>query len=546
VSNKRVRWATTILTYFATAKMRRFTHALQHPEIAQQKILQKIIRNLKKSAYGKTYPLPDDAAYTAYQSYVPIVTYEALIPWIEKQKKGLPTILTTKPVVFFEITSGSSGSAKYIPYTKTLLRAFNHLFSLWAYDIIAHGPSLTSGKIFMSISPPLTHKKTTAGNIPIGLHNDSHYLRILWRSLMKPFLVSPPKYEAKSIETYRYLLAATLVAEENLEIISIWNPTYLLIILDTITTHREELCRDLSRGYIIDGNAKIIFPKLSPQRKALLAQDTISWPQLWPTLKFISCWTEGSARTASKKLARLFPTVFIQGKGLLATEAPITLPLMHASGCVPMLSDVFFEFLDATNNVFLLHELNLGESYEIIISQQGGLYRYRLGDRVKVVGKHYNTPCFEFLGRVGNTCDLVGEKLHEQFVRATLSTYIEDQTIFFMLLPHIDENGLGSYVLLSEPCDTLQSDSLDTALFESYHYHNARVLGQLAEPKIIIIENLAQHVQEFFIAKDMRWGNIKDRILISDIALAKELIAYIANLNHCHSAALSNEMTIKH
>jgi hypothetical protein len=53
-------------------------------------------------------------------------------------------------------------------------------------------------------------------------------------------------------------------------------------------------------------------------------------------------------------------------------------------------------------------------------------------------------------------------------------------------------------------------------------------------------------VQEFFIAKDMRWGNIKDRILISDIALAKELIAYIANLNHCHSAALSNEMTIKH
>lgn len=36
-----------------------------------------------------------------------------------------------------------------------------------------------------------------------------------------------------------------------------------------------------------------------------------------------------------------FPNVFVQGKGLLATEAPMTIPLIEANGYVPVLDEVF-------------------------------------------------------------------------------------------------------------------------------------------------------------------------------------------------------------
>jgi hypothetical protein len=527
VSNWRVKLATTVIKYLAATKARSFTQALQNPELAQQRILKRITQNLRQSSYGKALKLTQPMQYGDFKKHVPIVNYEALSPWIEQQKQGVSGVLTPTPVIFFEKTSGSSGVAKYIPYTKTLFNSFNNLFSLWAHDVVSNGPRLESGKIFMSVSPAHFHEKMTAAGIPIGLHNDSHYLQKLWQTIIKPFLVSPPKYEAKSIAAYRYLLAATLVAEDNLEIISIWNPTYLLVLLDTIAEHREKLCGDLSRGYLIEGNTKIIFPILSEVRRKILSQSAISWKTLWPRLKLISCWTEGNARITSKKLSALFPAVLMQGKGLLATEAPITIPLIQASACVPLLSDVFFEFEDAQRQVFLLHELKMDKTYEIIISQQGGLYRYRLGDRVKVVGNHFNTPCFEFIGRTADICDLVGEKLNEKFVRDTLTALMDDQAVFAMLLPTIDENNLARYVLLTEPYRMLTDESLDHALSESYHYQNARLLGQLLHARVIPILNLSQRVQNFFITKGMRWGNIKDAVLISDVGLANELLTLI-------------------
>src|SRR5262249_7148496 len=123
-----------------------------------------------------------------------------------------------------------------------------------------------------------------------------------------------------------------------------------------------------------------------------------------------------------------------QGKGLLATEAPLTLPLIEAKGYVPMLTEVFFEFFDASGNVRLLHELEPGREYEVIVTQQGGLYRYRIGDRVCATHLYKETMCMEFTGRSNRVCDLVGEKLNENFVRDCLAK-VSSTTSFQMLLP---------------------------------------------------------------------------------------------------------------
>ena len=73
-----------------------------------------------------------------------------------------------------------------------------------------------------------------------------------------------------------------------------------------------------------------------------------------------------------------FPGVYIQGKGLLATEAPMTIPWFQVVGGVPLVEDVYFEFETDSGELLELHELALDHSYEVIISQAAGLCRYRM------------------------------------------------------------------------------------------------------------------------------------------------------------------------
>ena len=64
----------------------------------------------------------------------------------------------------------------------------------------------------------------------------------------------------------------------------------------------------------------------------------------------------------------------------------MTIPWFQVLGGVPLVEDVYFEFETASGELLELHELELGHSYEIIISQAAGLCRYRMRDIVRVVG----------------------------------------------------------------------------------------------------------------------------------------------------------------
>lgn len=46
-----------------------------------------------------------------------------------------------------------------------------------------------------------------------------------------------------------------------------------------------------------------------------------------------------------------------------------------------------------------LHELEVGKIYEIVVTQACGLYRYRMGDVVQVVGYFGECPRVKFLYR---------------------------------------------------------------------------------------------------------------------------------------------------
>ena len=68
---------------------------------------------------------------------------------------------------------------------------------------------------------------------------------------------------------------------------------------------------------------------------------------------------------------------------------------------------MFFEFIPIHENnieeeeediskVLFIDQLEIDKSYEIVITNFSGLYRYRMGDVIKIVGYHNASPIIEF------------------------------------------------------------------------------------------------------------------------------------------------------
>jgi hypothetical protein len=151
----------------------------------------------------------------------------------------------------------------------------------------------------------------------------------------------------------------------------------------------------------------------------------------------------------------------------------------------------FFEFLEE-GRARLAHELEEGGLYSVVVTTGGGLYRYRLEDRVQVDGFVGRTPSLRFLGKEGHVSDLVGEKLREDFVAGALARTFEAFSVqprFALLAPRTDAER-PRYALYLE-CDAPLPDGmplrLERQLEEQGDYRYAVALGQLAPVEVVSI-----------------------------------------------------------
>lgn len=512
-----------------TPVIRRFHDALDHPQGAQQAVQKELCDRLIASEYGKTHRI----RHLEDWERLPIVDYEDVQPWISRQlAHPSDAILTPEPILFSEKTSGSRGAAKHIPYTRSLRQSFSHLFCIWAQDLIQHGPGFSTGKVYVCVSPKLAEAQPSISPSPeiaSSLQDDSDYLDQWLQWVLRPFLVTVPHIgRIRSAEEFKDALCLTLLAEERLEIISVWSPSFLMVQLAHIEQHRERFL-------------DVLGDRLPPHRrdalKTALATSPIPWTTVWPHLKLISCWDSAAAADQADSVRSPFPGVYVQGKGLLATEAPMTVPLIQAQqseaqqkiqqselqkgndqGHVPLLDEVFFEFEDMTSGgdgtIRRLHDLEIGTEYGVIISQKGGLYRYRMGDRIRVTHRYRNTPCLAFVGRSQSVSDLVGEKLNSDFVADVLGDVSLANASFKSLVPVM--HPYPHYLLLLDwaaDSEEAIAHQIETLLCRAHHYHHARLLGQLGPAQVAIAPNMAERITHYHLRHSKSWGDVKYPVL---------------------------------
>ncbi len=507
---------------------RAFDRSAERPAAAQERVRRRIVTAMADTAYGRVHGIQRHMPYAAFADRVPVVDYESLAPWVEQQMATHGPVLAPDPLILFEQTSGSSGRRKFIPYTRSLLRTFNRSFLLWAADLLLDGPRFATGRTFFSISPAFREATTSGSGVPIGLADDTQYFTpIVRRAVLRRLVVPPAPSLRLGLEDYRLVLACTLLSSVDLEILSIWSPTYLLAVMDVVTRRREEIAAALTRGRVTVSGCTIEVTR-RPAIRALLQARDLDWTSIWPHLALVSCWTDGASAPYAARLTSRLPGTLLQGKGLLATEAPITMPLIRAEAPVPLVRDVFLEFQRQDGRVVRLHELERGEEAGVIVSQSGGLVRYRMGDRVRVLGRYRETPCLRFLGREGVVSDLVGEKLTEAFVREVLHRVL-DRDACAILVPLAD-GAPPAYVCVTErlPADPRGvAEHVERGLCRAFQYHQARLLGQLGAVRLVAISDLGSRLEHLWIHRGLTWGDVKQVALLSR-ATSEELSALLS------------------
>jgi hypothetical protein len=400
-----------------------------------------------------------------------------------------------------EPTSGSTSATKLIPYTRTLQAEFGRGIETWIADLFLHQPGLLRGTAFWSVSPIGAQPTRTPGNIPIGFQDDTAYLGAFRARLVQSVLAVPPTVRhAADLDTFHLRTLQHLLAAPDLRIISVWNPTFFTLILDQFPNLADRLLPTLTKA------------RANDVKEALASENP--YPRLWPHLGLLSCWADANAALPAAHLAARFPQAHLQPKGLLATEAFITLPLHATASPALSIRSHFFEFLPLTSEVPLLaHQLTAGHRYTVLVTTGGGLYRYPLGDLVEVTGHLRTCPLLRFLGREGLVSDWFGEKLTEGHAAEALSQTFSE----LRLRPHfamlaLDPHSHPAYTLYldtSDPVPASVASRLDAHLSHNFHYAYARRLGQLAELRVLRVPNAAALYFGYLQQQGNKPGNIK-------------------------------------
>ena len=482
---------------------RAFRAALSRPAETQAALLRALLARHADSAYGRRWGFARLRTPREYQDAVPIVGWDDVAPWVERIKHGARDVLTTEPVLSFETTGGSGGGAKYVPYTAGLLAEFQRALAPWMVDLYGHRPALRRGRAYWSVSPLARAPEVTPGGIPVGFDDDTRYFGRLERWVVQRLLATPTELgRVDDVTTCRYITLRWLLAADDLALISVWNPSFLTLLLEPLERWGPALVEDVARGTLTPPVAlpAALAARLerrlrpAPRRaralgRLLSAHGRLRPAEVWPRLALISCWTSAAAARLLPPLAAAFPGVEIQGKGLLATEGVVSIPLTgHAGGAVAVTSH-FYEFAPVgapAERPCLVHELDTGGEYTVILTTGGGLYRYALGDRVRVVGRAAATPLVEFVGRTGLVSDLAGEKLAEAQVARVLEAATAEAGVaagFLLLAP---ESGPPPHYALfveapaaGDAALAQLAGAVERRLGESPSYAYCRRLGQL-------------------------------------------------------------------
>ncbi|KAF8006554.1 hypothetical protein BT93_K0762 [Corymbia citriodora subsp. variegata] len=415
----------------------------------QLETLRSILQHDGGSRYLRSFlgDHPEQADVVTFQREVPLSSYEDYANLISQMADGMVNngnpILCAEPLTcFFYSTGTTSNKPKMIPYYDTPLTR--------AASFIAQQSSAAA---LRRLFPPLPSANkglwfVYAGNVTqtkggFKVMAATAYLMHRDKMSSSQFLsasISPREVILGldvDCQTYCHLLCGL----RHFDMVDNIQAPYAVALVKAFSLLEEKweaLCEDIEKGLLSwdtsdtamkdSVNEALGGPRSDLSERIKLICKESSWDgilsKLWPNLRYVKCITTGSMMHYYPRLKRYAGNVPIIGGSYFASECPVGVNLEptqppEKTRFVVIPTGAYFEFLpyDPNDNSVTDGEIvdvsgvEVGKIYEIVATTFRGLYRYRLGDLVRVTGFYNSSPELEFVMRAPkSSSDIVTER----------------------------------------------------------------------------------------------------------------------------------------
>jgi hypothetical protein len=348
----------SFMTWIFKSRIGQIQNFMKYPIESQNQIFDELITAAKRTEFGKKYKFGAIRSYQDFAEKVPIHDYEQMKPYIEKTMKGTQNVIWPTEIEWFSKSSGTTGSrSKYIPVSQESLeechfKGGKDMLSLYVNNYpeskLFTGKGLTIGGS-LAKNPLSEESDAQVGDISAVItHNLPLWVQFARTPSLEIALMS--EWESKIEKT------AMEVMDENVTSIS-GVPTWTIVLLQRVME--------------LKGASNIL--------------------EVWPNLEvfFHGAVAFGPYRNLFRELIPSDKMRYVETYN--ASEGFFGIQDQKDSEELLLMLDygIFYEFipmeeLEKENpKVIPLSEVEVGKNYAILISTNGGLWRYKIGDTVK-------------------------------------------------------------------------------------------------------------------------------------------------------------------
>lgn len=349
---------------------------MKYPIDVQNDVLFSLIEQAKNTEWGKKHDYKNINSYEDYIEKVPLQDYDSLAPEIKKMQEGQKNILWTSDIKWFAKSSGTTSRSKLIPVSKEALIDCHYK---GGKDLLAiyHNNHPDSKLI-------LGKTLVVGGSTKLNKSKSGSYYGDLSAIIMKNFPVwveqrRVPKMDIALMEEWEEKIERMAISTAKEDVSNISGvPSWTLVLL----------------------------------RKILENHQTNNIFDVWPNLElFMHGGVNFSPyKEQFKKIAPGNQLNFYENYN--ATEGFFGLQDQNKVEEMLLMLDygIFYEFIEQKENkVVTLEGVELNKIYELAISTNAGLWRYKMGDTVQFTS--LNPFRIKVVGRVKHFINAFGEEL---------------------------------------------------------------------------------------------------------------------------------------
>jgi phenylacetate-coenzyme A ligase PaaK-like adenylate-forming protein len=380
-----------------------------NPIQTQQKVFDSLIRQAKKTEFGKDHNFQSIKSFDDFAKQVPVRDYEQLRFYIDKMVAGESDVLWKGKPIYFAKTSGTTSGAKYIPLTKESMPF--HIKA--ARNAILHyinetkNADFVNGKmIFLQGSPILEDKN----GIQLGRLSGivAHFVP---KYLQKNRL---PSWETNCIDDWETKVNAVVIEtfDQNMTVIS-GIPSWVQMYFEKLKEKSQMPVGELFKNFSLFIYGGVNFEPYRAKFEKLIGRRVDSI-ELFPASEGFFAYQDSQ-----------------NDKGML---------LLLNSG-------IFYEFIKSdefyTENPkrHTIGDVEIGINYVLIISTNAGLWAYNIGDTVQFTStKPYRVIVSgrikHFISAFGE--HVIGKEVEQALAEAIVGTDIRVNE--FTVAPQITPN----------------------------------------------------------------------------------------------------------